>query len=104
MVNGNKINAKIIQAARKLKMFDTIFILVLAALVGLAGDLVVRDQYIFIPENNLLEVYNEIEVVNLRVRVIGRTRKPSMEKKGKIVSEETRSIKKKTKWFSGENG
>lgn len=37
MVNGNKISFKIIQVARKFKLFNDTFILILAALVGLAG-------------------------------------------------------------------
>jgi CIC family chloride channel protein len=37
MINVNKVSLKIIEAARKFKIFDDTFILILAALVGLAG-------------------------------------------------------------------
>ena len=37
MIKVNKVSLKIIGAARKLKIFDDTFILILAALVGLAG-------------------------------------------------------------------
>ncbi len=37
MIKVNKISLKIIEAARKLKIFNDTFILILAALVGLAG-------------------------------------------------------------------
>jgi len=37
MIKVNKISSKIVEAARRLKIFDDTFILILAALVGLAG-------------------------------------------------------------------
>ena len=37
MAKENKVSSKIIAAARKLKIFDDSFVLILAALVGLTG-------------------------------------------------------------------
>jgi N-methylhydantoinase A/oxoprolinase/acetone carboxylase beta subunit len=45
-----------------------------------------------------------IEVVNIRVRVTGKTRKPVMEKRPKCSLSKEQSIGKRRSVFSGENG
>ncbi|MBT3879106.1 MAG: chloride channel protein [Candidatus Scalindua sp.] len=66
MIKVNKVSLKIIEAARKLKIFDDTFILILAALVGLTGGyFAIAFRYLIVYVTSLLGILCEYISIGL---------------------------------------